>query len=111
VPRGEDVGPGARAASVYDDGEARGGGSGTQRRRDDVDERGDKEHEEHGAEAEATEPAAAAGAWRGGFSGGVRHGVERPGPPAAAAAARLDSWTAREVMMTSSLYFFLFKNF
>jgi len=70
------VGPGARAASVYDDGEARGGGSGTRRLGDDVDERGDDEREERCAEAEAEEPAAPAGAWRGEFGGGVRHGGE-----------------------------------
>ena len=104
-PRDEDVCPGARAASVYDDGEARGGGGPAPRRGDGVDERGDEEGEERGAEAEAAEPAAAAGARRGGFCGGVGHGGERPGPPAAAdAAARRDSSTAREVT-TSSFYF------
>jgi hypothetical protein len=105
VPRDEDVGPGARAASVYDDGEARGGGSGARKRGDDMDERGDEEREERGAEAEAAEPAATAGAWRRGFGGGVRHGSERPGPPPAVDAARRDSWTAREVTTTSSFIF------
>lgn len=107
-PRGEDVRPGARAAAIYDDGEALGGWSGAPRGCDDMDNRGDEEREERGAEAEAAEPAAAAGAWRGGFVGGVRHGGERPELPAAAdAAARRDSSTAREVTTTSSFYFIL----
>jgi hypothetical protein len=76
-PRDEDVRPGAGAAAVYYDREARSGGeSGTPLGGDKVDERGDDEGEQRGAEAEA---AAAAGARGGGFIGGFRHGGERPG--------------------------------
>jgi hypothetical protein len=84
-PRGEGVRPGASAAAVYYDREARSGGeSGTPLGGDKVDERGDDEGEERGAEAEAAEAVAAAGARGGGFSGGFRHGGERPdGSPAA----------------------------
>jgi hypothetical protein len=79
------VRPGASAAAVYYDREARSGGeSGTPLGGDKVDERGDDEGEERGAEAEAAEAVAAAGARGGGFSGGFRHGGERPdGSPAA----------------------------